>query len=91
MAALYGFARSGLETDRIAILGLLPMAVACVSTGFAALKWSAGRQSAPLVAAVAATGMFLLPTLGLLVGAWVLLPLSLFAAIGLVMAIARIR
>ncbi|MFM9843248.1 MAG: hypothetical protein ACKVOI_09815 [Dongiaceae bacterium] len=88
MAALYGFARSGLETDRIAILGLLPMAFAVISAGFAALKWSAGRQSAPLIAAFAAIGMLLLPTLGLLVGAWILLPLSLFAAIGLVLAIA---
>ncbi len=91
MAAIYGFARSGLETDRIAILGLLPMAVACISAGFAALKWSAGRQSAPLTAAVAATGMLLLPTLGLLVGAWVLLPLGLIAAIGLVLAVAASR
>lgn len=86
MAGLYTYARSGLETDSAAIVGLLPLTVAVISAGFVALKLFAGRQSAPLFAAIAAFVVLLLPAFGLVIGAWILLPLVLFAVAGILLA-----
>ncbi|HEY7687828.1 MAG TPA: hypothetical protein VH835_04005 [Dongiaceae bacterium] len=87
MAALYAFARSGLVTDGAAILGLLPMVAAIMAVAFVPLAACAGRYTAPLLSALAATGALLLPLIGLAIGAWILLPISAIAILALGMAL----
>lgn len=88
MAGYYAFARSGLETDRSAILGLLPMAIAVMAVSYIPLRMFAGSYLAPLLTTLAVTATLLCPLLGYLVGLWILLPLAAIAAIGLGAAVA---
>lgn len=68
MAGLYAYARSGLETDGAAILGLLPLCFAVMSVGLMALKIFAGGFRAPLALALAVTATMLFPMTGGLLG-----------------------